>query len=411
MRAVLRKLKKTLDKVFPLCYYVCKKSSDEKIGGGKKKGKTVKRIFYSVAFAIILSAIVFMSAFAFFAGCSGEKQDDVISVVSPENLEEVILDNDEVRDFFDNYTRYYSSKQVGKGDVYFMSDVVLEWTADGAERYVLTVADNENFTSAREIETKEPKAALENLIPFETYYWKVEVVSESGENKTSKVYEFKTSAGARTVRIDGISNTRDIGGLVNEDGKRMKYGLAYCAGAPDEITERGKKQVLQLGIKTQLDLRGFTDVVSSLGAQVEKINANAPWYVKYPNGVYGNAQYIEALRKEIQAFAYEGNYPILFHCVAGRDRTGTLAAIIEGICGVPEDLIVKEYELSFFSVAGTAGLTPDRVKGFVDALDATVYKIKKEEKKPTFRECAISFAMNLGVSAEEIASIQNILLN
>jgi protein-tyrosine phosphatase len=39
-------------------------------------------------------------------------------------------------------------------------------------------------------------------------------------------------------------------------------------------------------------------------------------------------------------------YPAMFHCSAGKDRTGILAALVLGMLGVPDEIIVTDYALS-----------------------------------------------------------------
>ncbi len=44
--------------------------------------------------------------------------------------------------------------------------------------------------------------------------------------------------------------------------------------------------------------------------------------------------------------AQPATYPAVFHCFAGKDRTGILAAVVLGLVGVPDDVIVADYVLS-----------------------------------------------------------------
>jgi len=54
----------------------------------------------------------------------------------------------------------------------------------------------------------------------------------------------------------------------------------------------------------------------------------------------------EAFGKILSHFADPKNYPIVYHCTAGKDRTGIITALILSLLGVPEDTIVADYSLS-----------------------------------------------------------------
>ena len=59
--------------------------------------------------------------------------------------------------------------------------------------------------------------------------------------------------------------------------------------------------------------------------------------------------YGQLLAKIFDILAQETSYPLYFHCIHGADRTGTLAVLIEGLLGVSEEDIVKDYELTSFN--------------------------------------------------------------
>ena len=57
---------------------------------------------------------------------------------------------------------------------------------------------------------------------------------------------------------------------------------------------------------------------------------------------------IEAVR----IFADPDNYPVIFHCAIGRDRTGTLAVLLQALCGASKEYIIHDYYTSMWSVTG-----------------------------------------------------------
>ena len=338
-----------------------------------------------------------------------DEPDDIIRVVSPEQNAELTLDNDKIADYYANYSKGYSVRKgyFGMGDIYMMNAPTIEWVCENGRYYQLFIADNPAFEDAEVFLTTKQSLKVENLIPGKRYFWKVRVNLTNGEEKTSKTYSFYTKGNVRTITLDGVSNSRDLGGIRNAENKSVKFGLIYRSANLDSVTEEGIKAAKRLGIKTDLDLRGGeAPAVSPLGSNVNLIVKNAPCYTGAPSGINGTQEYKDALRDEIKVFAYEENYPILFHCQIGRDRTGTLAMFILAICGVEKEAIIKEYELSYFSAIATDG-----AKDCPDWIDYTCYFLSElcPEYK-TLSEQAAAYALSLGVTEEEIAAIKRIVL-
>ncbi len=213
----------------------------------------------------------------------------------------------------------------------------------------------------------------------------------------------------RSIKIDGVSNVRDLGGAVTKDGKTVKYGMIYRSAMLEGVTEQGKMQAKRLGIKTDLDLRGETSSVSPLGENVKRINYSAPWYVDEINngvncGINGAKEYVEAFANEIKVCADPENYPMIFHCSLGRDRTGTLAAALLAICGVEKEDIIREYELSWLSeiACNNSSIQVSAITKLCNFIEA--------QAGADFNEKAINYLLSIGVSESEINSIRSILL-
>lgn len=236
----------------------------------KKQFFKIAAICFAISVAVACSVYTGISVF----GKTGESApgSDVITVVSPARSAEIELDNDTVKKYFAEYTRKSSYAYYGKGDQYFMNDVKLEWQSEEAEYYQVYLSEDKFFESAEKYLTTKPEYTLQNLIPNREYYWKVKVSFKNGEQKTSKAYNFTTKGSVRTITADGVSNSRDLGGLKTVDGKTIKYGMIYRSANLDSITAKGIKQLRMLGIKTELDLRGDSITKSPLGDDVKLIN-------------------------------------------------------------------------------------------------------------------------------------------
>lgn len=330
---------------------------------------------------------------------------DIIEVKNPMQKSTYVLDNENVTDYFKNYTPGYGLNFFGKGEQLPMNDVKIEWNAENAKYCELWLADNARFTNAQKYVTLENSVTIEGLIPNRNYFWKVKVTNNNGEQKFSKAYNFKTEGHVRSVAIDGVSNVRDIGGAVTKDGKTIKYGILYRSANGDSITEKGKDTVKKLGIKTDLDLRGDVVAKSPFGDNVNIIKISGAYYNGHDAGVNGSEAYRNAFRDELKACANPENYPMIFHCAIGRDRTGTLSFILQALCGVEKDALIREYELSYLSVGGTL----DGNKQMVNTI-TNFYDFVNTYEGETFADKAASLVKSLGVTDEDVASIKNILL-
>ena len=336
--------------------------------------------------------------------------NDIISVVSPENAKSFSIDNRKITDFYESYEPNLSSNEKFYGcDEYLTTPVTLKWTCDNGWYYQVYLSDERHFVNSEKYLTTETSLTIDNIIPNREYYWKVKVTDNDGGQKFSNVYTFTPTAYVRTMDIDGVKNMRDVGGLVTTDGKTIQYGIMYRSAHFDSITEKGKEQIKRLGVKTDVDLRGESSTVSPLGENVRRLNYNAPYYVDeadgngIQSGLNGAESYVKEFVKEFKACADPDNYPIGFHCSLGRDRTGTLAAMLYAVSGVSRYDIVKEYELSWLSTA--AANNPHIQTGAINKLCDFI----ESKDGETFKDKACNFLLSIGVTQAELNSVRDIL--
>ena len=296
-------------------------------------------------------------------------------------------------------------------DMYFPNPIKFSWEADSpADSYKLSLSQNADMSGAKQYSSSKSDLEINGLFTGAKYYWQVEA-NYPNRTCSSEVFAFETAPSPRTVRIDGVSNTRDIGGLKISGNRRIKQGLVYRGGKLNDATEEGKIYATEfLGIKTDIDLRNSAEVgenaVSPLGEKVNFININGPCYTGGGLGI-DREDFKEALAQEVRLFANPDNYPIYVHCTLGRDRTGTIAIIIEGLLGAEKNELFLEYELSVFSVMGTfdnAGV--DILRQNFNNLYAYIDGFGQ---KDTFAENVEILLRSLGITREEIDSIRNIL--
>lgn len=216
---------------------------------------------------------------------------------------------------------------------------------------------------------------------------------------------FSTKAGTpRTVFIEGTDNTRDIGGRLSQDKTRMtRQQMVYRGARMCEIPLQGLTRMRdELGIKTELDLTGggetYTDEVSFIAREFHSIR----WY----QVIFSDTEYYDVLRDTVRLFAHRENYPFYMHCSLGRDRTGTIAFILGGLCGESVEDLYREHLLSFFSLRGDgehAGVSAHLAN--INAL----YQGFCEQDGDTLAQKIRCFLRKIGVTDTEMDQIVDIL--
>lgn len=303
---------------------------------------------------------------------------------------------------------YETSQNDDVPGVYIPQTLTLDWEdIDGANSYKLYVSKTEDFSDAVVTVSDITESTYNvtdkiNLYADTVYYW----YAEADNGTKTEVETFYTEDTVRTVYIDGVDNSRDIGGWNGLHPGRA-YRSAKLSGIDDtgevdtstSITEKGIDTVVNdLGVKTQLDLRGYNYTEGPLGDGVKFI---ATQIGSYMSAFTGTVEYA----KTIRVFADSDNYPIIFHCAGGCDRTGTVAFIIQALSGVSEGDLATEFELTNFS---RYYRNRDR-DGDYFYYDDLIKKLK-EYDGDTIQEKAENYALStLELTRSEITNIQSMM--
>ncbi len=346
-------------------------------------------------------------------GCAQSVPQDptevpTITLVTPEMNASVDLNNARVQAFLEGYkdeSGVGSSQDfAGMGDIYPMENLELSWTeVAGAQPYTVYLSTDPNLADPMVFTCTENKLSVANMLTGRTWYWRV-----TAGNDFSTIGQFTLTGDFRLVNVDGVSNIRDLGGAKCKNGKTMKMGIVYRSANLDSITETGKKVMLEdFGIRTVLDLRkdgeGTAGKGTPLGSSVQYIQiANAPYYCA-DSGIQ-RPGFREALAQELRYFADADNFPIVFHCGIGRDRTGTLAYLLKAVCGVPLLNITKDYEMSLLSEAGC--LDGTSASSLLNGFNSITGLLMQQEGR-TLQDKTVSFMLSIGLTEQEITAIQN----
>lgn len=288
----------------------------------------------------------------------------------------------------------------------------VEWhqCPEAVRNYLANVTYNPDDYSTSEIATYAPATAVvSNYKPIGktvgsiTYFNEVPNVltpfAGGGAAGTLKPLDFLRWIRTRDNSAEAW-NVRDLGGWAC-DGGTVKYGLLIRGG---RISSADRHVLVgQLGVQHEIDLRGKEGrdpsdgevaTESPLGSDVWfTIADKAASYTLTPV-----ATWQLYLRCVIDAVTHRE--PVYFHCTAGADRTGTLACVLEGLLGMSQSDIDKDYELScFYSGTGTDALARRRNepewRGLINAIEAV--------SGDSFRDKCVHFAVGTcGMSMSDI---------
>lgn len=201
-------------------------------------------------------------------------------------------------------------------------------------------------------------ASMCNFMINTKYAWKV--VSDDGTEESETRYLTILDEYPRTLYVQGTANVRDIGGSVTYDGRRLRQGYIYRGGELESevdlqyrISKRGQRTLHDvLKIKSEMDLRA-----DAVGKHTQTNIGDDVCFGVFPtvayDGFFEEPLYSERngyAKKVFEFLADEKNYPIYMHCTAGADRTGTIAYLIEILCGVKMEYMILDYNITALSI-------------------------------------------------------------
>ncbi len=182
------------------------------------------------------------------------------------------------------------------------------------------------------------------------------------------------TAPARLVPLDTAFNLRDLGGYPTAEGRRVAWGRVYRSDDLGHLTGRDLDTVRSLGLRTVLDLRSAAEVAISpfpVGAHPVGLHhlpvLSRTWHEEEVDVLaaladratpYLVARYLDLLAEggavlaaAVELLARPFIQPVLFHCAAGKDRSGVLAALVLSVLGVSDEDIAADYALSADAMA------------------------------------------------------------
>ena len=271
--------------------------------------------------------------------------------------------------------------------------VAFHWAS--AQERTLEYATDPFYLDATSVSVEASATSTEiyNLIPGQTYYWRTKSTDGTLLNEST----FVPVGPLRMIYVDGVRNVRDLGGWKGEGGATIRYGRLYRGAQFDNISSAGKETVQStLKITADIDLRG--EKTNTVGLPVYSGYGVTMYDITDKSGVlYANAI------KEIVDLLRDENQVVYFHCMAGADRTGTLAFLLEALLGVSESDLSKDFELtSFYELRARNGSTNYSLNQLIPTI--------KGYSGATIQEKVTAWAKQNGITEDKIKTLKTTLL-
>jgi len=182
----------------------------------------------------------------------------------------------------------------------------------------------------------------------------------------------------KRLKLKGLNNTRDLGGLSTKDGRKIKSGKLIRSGKLYKLPNKTVSALKDMGLTTVVDLRTETERNEKPDTKMEGVAYfNHPLFCtptggittersmfrvfakeskrikdefgsgeNYMKAVYQSVVYDAEPKRELAAFLHRAVNEegcLLFHCSGGKDRAGIAAMLLESLLGVKEELIMEDY--------------------------------------------------------------------
>lgn len=287
--------------------------------------------------------------------------------------------------------------------------VIIEIPAtNGGKSLILETYANGNMVRSDKFCVGQRALEIWNLIPQTQYTYKLYTLGSDGKTKTELAQgNFTTEGQVRMMKIDNVRNFRDIGGWKLANGKYIKYDKIFRSAELETtsqiITSSGINELLDVqGIGVEIDFGDYDD--SPVSDRLEFFRGSDYQITPYNGGVQNKStQYKNCFEKTVKGLR-EGK-KILFHCSAGADRTGTFAFLLEGLLGVSESDMAKDYELTDFYWDGGTEWKRNRMNSYKNLVDY----VKKNFPGNTINEKIEQMALGFGISPTDINDFRSLM--
>jgi protein-tyrosine phosphatase len=171
-------------------------------------------------------------------------------------------------------------------------------------------------------------------------------------------------AGSKLIPLEGCLNFRDLGGYTGEGGVKIRYDRVFRSDDLSKLSPADIDRIETMGISIVIDLRTGEEL-----NQTPNPFQDRPGFVYHhvplSDGIYsGTAGQIQTqslpemykslltdsgaqIGRVFRILAEAGDRGVVFHCTAGKDRTGVVAALLLKLCGVADGDVIADYAVSY----------------------------------------------------------------
>lgn len=235
----------------------------------------------------------------------------------------------------------------------------------------------------------------------------------------------------KPLPIQTAFNVRELGGYINKENKILKKGRFIRSGGISELNEEDCEYLYNYGIRTVIDLRSE----SERSVKPDRLN-NYKDVKNYAFSLSDDAEpskmqtiidatmdhlYCRILDKSQKMIgdilkimlASEGS--VLFHCTAGKDRTGVLAMLLLKLADVDEDTIINDYAASYQNLLPIINRLQQSLADIHMKLPLHVFESDPENMRKTLayfnqRYSIRGYLTSAGLSEEEIDALRSELV-
>lgn len=244
----------------------------------------------------------------------------------------------------------------------------------------------------------------------------------------------------KRIPLKGLRNCRDLGGYACADGKMTGYHLLYRSEAPAHLTDTDWNMIQEMGVKTIIDLRPDSEqqmVPYTVPDSIERISYPLQQYDLpampsegidqtklaeldksklekmaamafgrslldgYTKMIEDTPERMVSLLETIEKALDKG--AVLYHCTAGKDRTGVLSAIIYLLCGVEDADIIADYQVTATYQTGNPmfDMLPPELRKYLHSAPETMASFLQAAHEKDY----ITLLKNNGLSDKTIEAI------
>lgn len=167
----------------------------------------------------------------------------------------------------------------------------------------------------------------------------------------------------RRIDVEGCHNFRDLGGYPTAAGGRLRWRLLFRADGLHGLTPVGVATLRdELRLGAVVDLRSSTELaLDGRGLLADEpipfhhvplfdggdaARRERPAGLSLPDLYFAMLEHAREPLSRVLVTLARTEAPAVFHCAAGKDRTGVVSALLLSLLGVPEELVVADYAAS-----------------------------------------------------------------